>query len=211
MKYALVCLILVVTSAVLFALSGQSPGKPGYHIEKASPNGTYRVEIQLREEGGAGGGGSTERLKVQYFKGREQIYTYEADNSDQYEPSMRRGLQVVEWVADNVLRMGEDKSAQPFDDELIFSNDTDEYLKYLEVSYGRFEALRVFDLAPKSSVVLRASPGFKPDGSSRYFLGYGGVTQGGKSFGGAAEAKQRKSPADGPLRFQITINAEDLR
>jgi hypothetical protein len=134
------------------------------------------------------------------------IETVEAENSDQYEFSLRKGIQVVEWVGDNILRIGENSSDQPFYDELIVLNNLDENVRHVGVSYGRFESFWILDLRPGSKVSLRASPGFKPDGSSRYFLGYGGITQSGKKFEGVLESKQRKSPGDGPLKFQITIN-----
>jgi len=117
----------------------------------------------------------------------------------------------VEWVGDNVLRIGRDRSDQPFNDELILSNNTAECLKYLEVDYGRFESFHVFDLAPKSQITLHASPEFKPDRSSNYFLGFGGTTQNGKRFAGKMERKERKSAAEGPWKFDITIKTSDLR
>ena len=187
-------------------LSGQE-----YHVEKKSPNGLYRVTVELRHGKPTGTLEYTEQLKIQYIKGQEIIGTYETVNSDQYEDSLREGVQVVEWVADNVLRIGRDRSDQPFNDELIVSNNTEESIKYFGVSYGKYESFRVFDLPPKSQVRLRASPEFKPDRSSNYFLGYGGRTQSGKKFEGTMEAQQRKSPADGPLKFNITIKTSDLR
>ncbi len=81
----------------------------------------------------------------------------------------------------------------------------------MNVSYGKFETFRVFDLPPSSQITLRGSPGFKPDGSSNWFLGYGGMAQSGKRFEGTMEGRQRKSPADGLLKFQIQINAKDLQ
>lgn len=209
MKYKFFSLLIVITSLGLFGLLREWQSGRKYDFEKASPNGVYRVKIQLREEEGTGTRDYIERLKVQYFKGQEIIYGYESENADQYEPSILEGMQVIEWVSDNVLYVGRDRSDQPFNDELIISNNTDEYLRHLGVSNGRFESFRVFDLAPGHQLTLLASPGFKPDRSSNYFLGYGGMTQSGKKFEGAMESKQRKSPADGPSKFHITINAKD--
>src|SRR6266404_710512 len=211
MKFRFLSLFLVVTSVGLFGLSRGWQSGLKYDVDKNSPNGMYRIKIELREEEGAGTRDYTERLKVQYFKGQEIIHEYESVNADQYEPSLLEGLQVVEWVRNDVLHAGRDRSDQPFNDELIVSNNTSDYLKHVGVSYGRFESFRIFDLAPGSQLKLLASPGFKPDHSSNYFLGYGGISQSGKKFEGAMENKQRKSPADGPLKFQIVINAKDLR
>jgi len=168
-KYLSVILIVVVFGFVGLSQVWQSGQK--YEVDRTSPNGIYRVKIELRQDKRTGTRDRTERLKIQYLKQGKIIDTYQAENSEQYEPSMRKGLQVVEWLADNALRIGEDNLNQPFNDEVVVSNTSDEYLRYVEVSYGRFESLRVFDLAPKSQIALAASPGFKPDGSSRYFLG----------------------------------------
>ena len=197
---------LTVTAVILVGLSGSRLIAQKSDVEKISPNGTYRVKVECRTEAPKGTRDNTERLKIQLFKHQTVIETLEDENSDQYEFSMRKGIEVVEWIGDNILRMGENSSDQPFYDELIVSNTLDENVRHVGVSYGRFESFRILDLRPGSKVILRASPGFKPDGSSRYFLGYAGTTQSGKNFEGVMESKQRKSPNDGPLKFQITIN-----
>jgi hypothetical protein len=198
--------ILLILVASLLGLSCKTQN---YNVDKTSPNGIYRVKIALWEEEGKGTRDYTERLKVQYFKGQEVVYSYESENSDQYEPSMREGMQVVEWVSNNVLRVGRDRSDQPYSDELVIANNTGEYIKHVGVSYGRYESFQVFDLAPGNVVTLYASPEFKPDRSSNYFLGYGGMTQSGKRFEGGMESKQRKSPDEGALTFHIPINERD--
>ncbi|HEY3027490.1 MAG TPA: hypothetical protein VGJ55_15175 [Pyrinomonadaceae bacterium] len=203
-------LILIVASFLWLAPCGLQP-KPDYVIDKKSPKGTYRVKVRLWEEKPSGSGDYTEHIKVQYFKGEEIIGTYENKNSDQYEDSFREGMQVVEWLDDNVLRMGRDRSMQPYNDELIVTNNTQENVKQFSVLYGKFEQLHLFDLPPRSQVTLYASPEFKPDHSSNYFLGYGGSTKSGRTFEGALQSKQRTSPSDGPLRFHIMIEEKDLR
>ena len=157
------------------------------------------------------GESSTERLKISYFKRKQLIRSDEWANSDPYEQSLRGSVEAVDWIADNILRVGRAPSDQPFEDQLILLNNTDEELKYVEVDYGRSQAFHVFDLAPKTKVVLHASPEFKPDRSSNYYLGYGGKSQSGKEFEGTLEQKQRTSRADGRLIFQIVINQMDLR
>src|SRR5574341_892677 len=84
-------------------------------------------------------------------------------------------------------------------------------LKYVGISYGRYESFDILDLAPGNQVMLRASPRFKPDGTSNSYLGYGGMAQSGRKFDGAIEGKKRISPADGPLKFLITISSKDLK
>lgn len=203
-------LFLIIVSVNLFGLSCIQLGE-NYDIDKASPNSIYRVKIEVRaKEGKNTTRGYIERVKIQYFKGQETIDTEEWDNPYQYEPTFRQAMPVVEWVDDNVLRMGENRSKQPFNDELIVFNNTDEYIKWVKVNYGKFEWFQVFDLAPQSQVTLHASPGFVSRGSSRDFLGYSGMTASGKKFQSLMQSKKRKSPDEGPVKLQIAINPKDL-
>jgi hypothetical protein len=202
-------LIITITSLIGFSCGCRRGWD--YDIDKASPNGVYRVKVEVRAEEAKGTRDHTEHGKFQFFKGPELIRKYEWEESDQYEPSFRETTPVIEWVTNRVLRMGEDRSNQPFSDELIVSNNMGEDLKYLDVSYGKYESFWVFDLEPGGQVTLQASPGFKPNGTSNYFVGYGGQTKSGKEFAGTLENKQRKSQADGPLKFQIMISARNLR
>lgn len=139
------------------------------------------------------------------------MYTTEWKNPYQYEPTFRESCPIIEWIDDTVLRMGGDRSDQPFYDRLIIYNNTDKRLKHIGVTYGRFESFRIFDLAPGKEITLEGSPGFKPDGTSNFWIGYGGASQDGREFHGNIEKKQRTSPSDGPLTFQITINEKDLK
>jgi hypothetical protein len=202
--------LIVMVLALLGASCDRSSGRD-YNIVKTSPNGKYRVEIQIRATPPKGTRSYTERGTFRFFKGQDVIDTYSWENSDEYEPSFHDEAPQIEWVDDRVLRMGDDKSDQPYDDEITLSNNIDENIKDASVSYGRYQLFWIFDLAPQSKVVLRASPRFKSDNSPNYYLGYGGVTEIGKKFEGTKEGPQRKSPADGPLKFQITINQSDLR
>jgi hypothetical protein len=208
-KYGLLGLMLVAGSMAV--LSRVSEPTQNYQVDKVSPNGDYRVKIELREDKKTGTRDRTERLKIQYFRNDKVVFSHQFDNSAQYEPSLRTGLESVEWVTSNVLRMGRDSSDQPFNDELIVTNSTKETLEYLEVNYGRHESFHVFDMAPKTQIILLASPGFKPDGSSNYSLGFGGKTQSGKTFEGTHRLNPRKSPAEGLLKFDITLKSSDLR
>lgn len=200
---------------IVFALPALAcPWQAGdnYSLDKRSPGGEYSVKVKVRAKTSTGTRGYDDYAQVQFFRGQEVVHTYEWNNSDQYEPTFRESYPVIEWVADRVLRMGDDRSDQPFYDELIVSNKTDEQLRYVSVSYGRFELFWVFDLAPKSEVRLRASPAFKPNGSSNYFLGYGGMSRSGVKFEGPPmEKSRRKSPNDGPLTFRIDIAPKVLR
>jgi hypothetical protein len=207
---ALVTFSLIAVIALLGLLYIWQAGQK-FEIDKASPDGRYRVKIEIREEKAQNSLGYTEKLNVQYWKGEEILLAYDGENSEQYEPSLRDGYQIVEWVDDNVLRMSRDRLNQPFYDSLIVANRTDEYIKFMNIGYGKGELFEILELAPNTQISLRASPGFYPDGSSRYFLGFGGMTQSGKNFEGVMEKQKRKSPDEGPFTFQISLQAKDLR
>jgi hypothetical protein len=139
---------------------------------------------------------------MKYFKFDSVVASYENLNSDQYEPSLSDSIQRVEWLSNDVLVISKKLSRDPFQDDLLLTNNTSQTLKYVEVDYGRNQAFHVFDLAAGAHMSLSASPDFKKDGSSNYFLGFGGESSDGRRFEGTREAKQRKSPADGPLNLR---------
>jgi hypothetical protein len=206
---------LILPLTVIACLSGAScrgQSVRNYNVDKPSPGGTYRVKVDVRvEEEGDIFGRFTEQGKIQIFKGREVVYKHDWKRTDTWEPTFADANPIVEWVGDTVVRMGQDTSDQPFSDEFVITNTTDEYLSYVEVNYGKYESLRVFDIAPGDETTLHASPMFKPDGSSNYFFSYGGTTRSGKKFTGGGEDKQRQSPAGGQLKFQITTTPKDLK
>jgi hypothetical protein len=206
--YKLVILIIIAGCLLGFSCSRLS-GRD-YDIDKTSPDGTYRVRIEVRAKAPTGSRDYNEHARFQFFKGDEVVHAYEWEQSDQFEPSVQGLIPVVEWVDKNVLRMGAERTEQPFYDEVVILNNSSESLKHVGISYGRYEGFDIFDLASKSKVILHASPRFGPNGSFNRSLGYGGMTQSGKKFKGNREGRERKSPADGALNFQITINAEDL-
>ena len=181
-----------------------------YNLEKTSPNGTYRVEVKIRAEKPKGTRAHTEHGKIQFFKGQELIDTHEWEEADQWEPSFRDTKPVIEWIDDRVLRMGRDRSTQPFLDEAIISNASNEHLKYIDVTYSRSESFKVFDLPPGGRIVLHMSPEFASNSSSNTSVGCGGMSQSGKKFECIVEGKENRTPADGQSKFRITIQASDL-
>jgi hypothetical protein len=190
---------------------GQPQSKLDYDDDKTSPYGTYRLRIEVRTGPKKGTRDYPELGRYQFYRGHELIYTYNWEESDQYEPTFRELMPNIEWVTDNILRMGRQNSDQPFFDQIILENKTDEILKYVSVGYGKTELFWLFDLKPADKTLLRARPQFKADGTSNYFIGYGGMTLSGKEFEGTAEVKQRESAVEGPLKFAITISGKDLR
>ena len=58
--------------------------KAPYTVDKQSPQGTYRIKLELTPNPKRGSGiyERNEHLKIQYFKGQQVIATYETDSSD---------------------------------------------------------------------------------------------------------------------------------
>lgn len=189
----------------------QTQSELDYHFDKPSPHGTYRVKVEITTGPKKGTRDYTELGQYELSKGHEVLYSYKWEESDQYEPSFRELKPVIEWTSDAILRLGKQQSDQPFYDEIGVANHTGETIRYMSVGYGESELFWLFDILPDGEVSLSANPGFKPDGTSNFSVGYGGTTQSGKKFEGVVEGKQRESAADGPLRFQIAINKKDLR
>lgn len=202
----LLSLIVLVSSAAWPCSRGAQLER---EIDKTSPNGLYRVRITITP-GGKQSGGSLEKAKVQFLKGAEVVDAYELQQQDQWEHTPSSLLSVVEWLDDNVLRLGWERTSEGVKDELIVSNATDENLKYVSISYSRGENFMVFDVAPGSQVTLHANPWFTTKGSNVSF-GYSGKTQSGKKFSNVVEGPERLSPATGPLRFEIKVTAQDLQ
>ena len=92
-----------------------------YSIDKSSPKRTYRVKIEVTPGNRAlPFQRPDQRCKIQYFKGQQEMGGAEGDcRQDEYESSLAEGWQVVEWLADNVVRVGRDRSDQPFSDQVV--------------------------------------------------------------------------------------------
>ena len=205
-------LFLIVAAVSLCGLSCKWLSARTYNVNKTSPNGAYRVKFDVRvEKEGDLAGHFTEYGKIQYFKGEEELHARDWVWRDNWESTSIDNHPVFEWLGDNVLRMGRDKSGQPFLDEVIISNDTDGYLKYVDITYGKSESLVVFDVAPRTQIAVQISPEFLSDISWNTSVGYSGETRGGKKFQGVEGNAGRRVVADGPAKYRVTINSQDLR
>jgi hypothetical protein len=180
------------------------------NVDKLSPTGEYRVKVDIHvEEENDLAGHFNERGKIQVFKGKEVIYSNEWKVRDNWESTFIDNNPIIEWVGDNALRMGRDRSKESVSNQLVISNNTDERLKHMGVSCGKSENFYIFSLPPNSQLTLYPSPGLNPDTSKNYLLGYGGETQSGKKFYGVLE--KRKPPAGKSVRLEISVSTKDLR
>jgi hypothetical protein len=208
-------LALVLVLVGLSGLSCEGRRTRNHNVDQSSPGGTYRVKVDVRvEEEGDIFGRFTEEGRIQFFKGQEVVDHREWERTDTFEPTFIEDMPVIEWEGEHVLRMGRERTKQPFMDELTVANNSGEHLKYISVGYVRFESFQVFDLAPGSEMTLRASPEFdlnRPADKYDSYVSYGGTARSGKEFSGFLENKQGRFLADGQLKFQITINPKDLR
>lgn len=209
----LILLLLVVSS--IAGVSCKWLSRQGYSVDKLSPTGAYRVKVDVKvEEYYELMSGFHEWGKIEFFKGTEIVDSRTWDFNDNFEMTFIEGTPVVEWLGNNVLRMGGHQTGLPFLDEVVVSNDTDEILKYVSVACAKHEVLTVFDLAPKTTVNIRSSPVWgwtDVNGSLKYSIGYGGTSMSGKKFSGVVDDRQRTASADGSARFQIVVRPEDLK
>lgn len=178
-----------------------------YNVDKPSPTGIYRVKVAVTvKDEGDFAGHFTDRGNIQVLKGAETIYANDWSYRDNWDPSFIDRNPIIEWVGNNILRMGGNNSQEPFSDELIISNETSEHVKHIGVSCGKYEHFDVFDLIPGAQVVLRPSPGLNPDVSGNISWGYGIQTQSGKAFEGAIQQKQPSTS----IKVEIKIRPEDI-
>lgn len=200
-------LILTISVITLFSLSCEWLSTRHYNVDRLSPGGTYRVKVavKVRDEGGLSGH-FTDQGSIQVLKGQETVHEDHWNYRDSWDPSFIDRNPVIEWVGDNILRMGADNSGQPFVNELIVANETSEHVKYFSLSCGKYENFKIFDLTPGSRVVLRPSPGLNPDTSGNISWGYLTLTQSGKNFQGALEQKQPNNST----KLEIKIRPEDI-
>ena len=179
-------------------------------IESLSPSKLYRISLNTDSKISNDGQRASESLGLKFYRDNKLIHSYEWKNSDYYKRFLDDGLPIAEWISDNVVRFGEKTEGQPFLDSVTITNNTNENIEYISISYGKYESVWLFDVAPSKQMSLPLSPRFKPDGSSNSFLGYGGKTVSGRIFEGVLTERERKSVADGPFTFKITLDTKDL-
>lgn len=173
-----------------------------YEIDKPSPDGSFRVKVAVKR----GEPGKTlDQAKFQFLIGQEVVDVWDFKQDDQWEHNFDI-LLPIQWIDKQVLNMGGRTNTAPYTDELIVTNKTSEYLKYVAISYGRFDLYRIFALAPGQQVTLRPNPWFTVPGGEFWF-GYSALSQNGKRFVKSIKDGPRVETS-GPKEFSITIVPE---
>jgi hypothetical protein len=150
-------------------------------------------------------GRSLDEAKFQFFQGEELIDSWDWKQEDRLEADFE-SLMPIQWVDNRTLHIGGANRKSEFSDEIIVLNNTGEYLKYVSVVYDKDDIYKVFGLAPGNLVTIRASPWFTAKGEE-FTFGYTAETRSGKPFENIIKGRERTSANTGPLKFQITIDA----
>ena len=176
-----------------------------FKIETKSPQGTYRLIFEGRKEP-PNGYFQSETVKLKVMKGEEVFFTKEPFFKEgSLDPHFKDLFPILQWFNDSTLRMGEELSEQPFSDELIIHNRTDEKFDVVEIFYGRDERFLLFDFAPDAKVELKAAPQFGGQWGAASHVSYYAHAEGGRTLEGITEGQKRKSPADGAAKYSLEI------
>jgi hypothetical protein len=190
---------------LLFGATGWccGPTSHEYVIDKASLKGTYRVRVLVTPAASAQ---SIDKARFEFFFQGDVIDSWDWQQQDAWEPGFN-SLLPIQWVDDNVLHIGGAKGNAKFFDELIVSNNTGEFLKYVTVSYDRSDVFKIFGLAPGKEVRLSPTPWFTVKGGE-FSFGYTGMTESGKVVGNVITGGERTAASTGPLKFHIAISGK---
>jgi hypothetical protein len=203
--------LVVISGAIAVCLYfGARVFSTSHEIVSTSPNGLYSFKVELRKDPPKGTRSYTEHGKITASRGKVVICTYEWDNSEEFGATFLELNTVIEWVGENAIRVGGDRSDQPFLDTLVVTNNSNERIKYIELSYGRAETFWIFDIDPNATVSVKASPNVKPDPSLLHDnVGFGGETVNGNKFRGVA--KGHRSGGNKAQQVEIAISQTDLK
>lgn len=175
-------------------------------IDKTSPNGSHRVKVNVKPHG------PSQRLdeaQFEFFTGNRLVDSWHWKQEDELEFGFKRSLLPIEWISEDVLRVGKIQSSISYFDQVILSNATDEYLDYVSISYNRNEIYWIFALAPGSRTEIHPTPWFTAQGDE-FTFGYSCRSRSGKRFVEVVKRGQRVSSSPGPLKFEIAIKPNQL-
>lgn len=203
-RWKIVLLFVSIGLGGIYLSSDRLPGED-FNIITTSPQGTYHVKLEgkAKPSNALQGEFYVQEVKIEALKESQVIF---ADNNfyraDPYETSFLQAYPTYEWLNDYTLRLGE-SSTQPFYDEIIISNDTEEQLYFLILRYGKYERFLIFDLTSKQKVQLKASPQLRKEHPAT-MVTYNAYTNGHSFSGSAGELKQR-TVVNGALRILVEI------
>jgi hypothetical protein len=207
-------LLIIILACCLGALSCDRLHRKNYNLEKTSPNGTYMVKVDVTVDSDDDWFGSFDEIgKVQIMKKLEVVDSNEWKRHDTFELTFIQANPVVEWVGNNVLRMGQTQEGQPFLDEVVVSNNTDQLLKMVTVGGSKFEDFSIMDLAPRDRISLQTLPFstlVEADGSTKYSLIYTVNTQDGEKFVRRLDVAPTRPREAGRVVFNVEIGEKDL-
>lgn len=187
-------------SALVWSCSVSQPRQ--YEIDQLSPDGSYRVKVMVKR----GEPGKTlDEAKFQFFVGKEVVHSWDWKQVDQYEEAFDSFLP-MHWVGEQILEIGAVSNNAGFFDELNVTNTSEEYLRYVSISYSKTNIFKIFELAPGKRIDLRVVPTFTVKGDE-FSFGYGGRTRTGRRFSDVVKIGERVHP-DGPKKISITISPE---
>lgn len=133
-----------------------------WRIETASPDGVYlvRVEGEVSPSITPFSSHGDHKATFSLFKQGTPIITHEQlYGGDALDNLFLTLYPAYEWTSTNTLRFGEKNTIpESQQDEILVSNNTDDYLKYVRVNFGGDELFIVIELPPKQTIHLHAEP-----------------------------------------------------
>jgi hypothetical protein len=141
---------------------GDPVGK--WQIQTTSPDSTYLIQVEgenfppSRSYSFYSHGDHEANFNL--FKQGNSIITHEPlYGGDGFDNLFLTLYPSYEWVSANTLRFGEKKNLpQSQQDEILVSNNTGEYLRYVRINFGGDEMFIVVDLPSKATTHLYAQP-----------------------------------------------------
>lgn len=130
-----------------------------FNIDTTSPQKTYRVKVEGREQSLTS---VVQQVKLTVFKGTETILVDDQFYREESDHPFLRDFPVHEWISDSVLRFAKETAAQTSGDKIVVVNDRKDRVDVLKVEYASNKFL-IFDFAPGAKLELTVLP-YSSDG-----------------------------------------------
>lgn len=199
--------IFIVMALVFVSLSSGACRTGGdFRLDTTSPGGLYRVRLQgsVDPPNARPGENYVQRVRIDALKRNETfLVDDEFYREDNYEPQFLQAYPLQEWINDSTLRLGRKSSGDPFQDQIVVSNETQDPIEFLRIQYGKYEMFLAFDLAPGDELRLAASPQFFANPSAS-IVSYAAYING-ERLDGVVEGSQRNSPTAGSQQILVKV------